>query len=99
MAVTNVAFGRLSGAPAMIVASAEVIAADGTSRPSVNSAPAKQSPNEQILVRIETDTTVYITFGKAPVATTSAGVRLSGYTGAEYFAVEPGDKVAVITGS
>lgn len=46
-------------------------------------------------VRVHTDAIISILFGSSPTATTSTARMGAGQT--EYFAVNPGDKIAVIT--
>lgn len=73
------------------------------------SSAASSAFNKQTrFVRLETDTTCAIAFGNAPTAQTASGTATgSSATGTarlfqntvEYFAVNPGDKVAVISTS
>ena len=60
-----------------------------------NSAPSAAFNVRTKMVRLHTDVICSVTFGTAPVATAAMARMAAGQT--EYFAVQPGDKVAVIT--
>lgn len=51
----------------------------------------------QNVCRIATDVPVYVEIGAAPDATNDAGGRLMMTAGVEYFVVQTGDKVALVT--
>ena len=69
----------------------QTVAIGGTSAQSAAFGAATQ------LVRVHTDAICSVAFGANPVATASTMRMAAGQT--EYFAVNPGDKIAVITNS
>lgn len=97
---TQIAFTVLATLPGGVVpaviasqSSPETITASGTNQQSAGSAAAGQT-----ICRVATDVAVYVEFGTNPDATNNTGGRFLVLAGAtEYFAVNTGDKAAVVT--
>jgi hypothetical protein len=98
MALTQIAFGALgsrtgkTGTPAIGAVLSEDIVPSGSNQATTAVAQA----GSDMLCRVATDEDVYVAFGPAADATV-ATARFYVPTGAvEYFAVNPGDKAAVV---
>lgn len=100
----NISFGKVgnygdgSKFPALIastISTASAITASGSNQQSSVSAPqGGYTP----VCRVATDAAIFVAFGADPNATTTSARVWMPANSVEYFAVEPGDKVAVITG-
>lgn len=89
---TESAFGQISGhAPvaALPAVAEQTVAISGTS------AQSSAFGNQTEIIRVHTDTTCSILIGTNPTATAAKLRMVADQT--EYFAVQPGDKIAVIT--
>ena len=102
MALTHFTFGvaamRGSGTPVMAAGTfvSEGIVPSGSSQATTAVAPSTYG-GDPLVCKVATDTAVYVSFGGAPVATTT-GTRTFLPAGVvEYYLVNSGDKAAVVT--
>lgn len=94
MAVTQFAFLALGEVPPVAFAANaafEIKTPSGSSQATTATAVAGRT-----VCRVSTDTAVYVAFGAAPTASSTAGFYLPA-NAIEYFRVSSGDKAAVIT--
>lgn len=102
MATANVAFGKVGvgGAPGTLSTLFEVHASENVTTSVASAASTNAAPTEgnsfQNAVRIIAGADAYVAFGTAPVAVTGGTNVLVKANVEHYFAIRPGDKVALI---
>lgn len=99
MAKTQIAFGVVSRTPNLIALkmgslASETLTPSGSNQVTTISAP---NFNEAIVMRVATDTEIYLSTGVNPNATSDTGRVLVSSGVSECFVVEPGHKAAIVT--
>jgi hypothetical protein len=100
MAITQFAFGLAPNTEAFQALDVDSVTAESIAPTTSNAATTAVAPSaigtRKPLCRVATDTTVYVSFGSAPNATSDAK-RFLCPAGVSFFFVKKGDKAAVAT--